>query len=197
MKNFILSALLTSFPLVASEDKPWIEQANKNVSEDAANWLREAMSEELSKKQKVVTSSNDLEKECQSCVVSKNVDPKLYIFVSFSMPESAWHSLSKEAALIDGAFVLQGLPSNSFSELSKKLYVMKKNGLSVDVQINPKLFEDYAVTAVPTFLVTEGKAFDKISGHVSLSFALDLIEKNGETSIATDLKCLLKERGRL
>lgn len=93
--------------------------------------------------------------------------PKLYIFMSFSVPKQVWQDLWKQVGRTPFQFVLRGLPDNSFQKLAEKI---KDYGCSVI--INPDLFSKFGVTAVPTFIsVHKGRA-KGVSGNISLDCAM-------------------------
>ena len=100
-------------------------------------------------------------------------DTTLYVFVSFSMPEEAFLALSNEIVRVGGVMVLRGLPGNSFKNLAVKIYELKKQGLRATIQVDPRLFSKYSITTVPTFVTTKDGRYDKLSGNVSLAFALE------------------------
>lgn len=104
-----------------------------------------------------------------------NGDPEtgLYIFVSFSMPDEAWISLSKEVVKVGGIFVLRGLPGNSFKQLAAKIHTLRKDGMHATIQIEPRLYKKFAVEKVPCFVSVDGDSYDKLSGNVTLSYALE------------------------
>jgi type-F conjugative transfer system pilin assembly protein TrbC len=112
--------------------------------------------------------------------ISSNHETKLYIFVSFSMPNETFPALSKELEKADGVFVLRGLPENSFKKLAEKIYTLRKQGINATFQLDPLLFHKYNIEKVPTFVTIGDKHFDKLCGNVSLRFALEKI--NSETA---------------
>ena len=100
-------------------------------------------------------------------------DPKIFVAISFSVPDNVWISLSKELEKEGGVFVLRGLPNNSFSELAAKLLSLKKSGVNAAIQLNPIFFQTHQITNVPAFIVKAGDEFNKISGNISLKSALE------------------------
>jgi type-F conjugative transfer system pilin assembly protein TrbC len=131
------------------------------------------------------------EKKCLSCTrdfthVSENLSPVL-VFASFSMPDGLWVSLSQEVEKIGGTFILQGIPDNSFKELANKIYQLRQKGVKADIQLHPKLFDQYGIKRVPTFVVVDDQKWDKLSGSVSLEYVLKEITKNGECKIAAQI----------
>ena len=119
--------------------------------------------------------------------------PQVVVFASFSMSDGVWLALSQEIEKVGGAFVLQGLPSNSFKELAAKIYHLRQKGINATIQLHPQLFEQYQVNKVPTFMVIEGNHWDKLAGNISLKYALEVIKNKGECQIATQLLQALQE----
>ncbi|MBX9744159.1 MAG: type-F conjugative transfer system pilin assembly protein TrbC, partial [Chlamydiales bacterium] len=102
---------------------------------------------------------------------------RLLVFVSFSMPLVALKNLSEEINSKlphpSTTLVIRGLVENSFKKTGEKI-----GQLSCGVDINPKAFEEYGVTRVPTFiLVRDDKEVSRISGNVSLSFANEKLQE--------------------
>nr|WP_253308669.1 type-F conjugative transfer system pilin assembly protein TrbC [Rickettsia endosymbiont of Ceutorhynchus assimilis] len=98
---------------------------------------------------------------------------QIYIFVSFSMPDSALKSYDIEAEQKGVRLVMRGLKNNSFVETKAKA---DEIGISFD--INPNLFEKYQITSVPAIIVnSEDKGVKKLTGHISLHDALEIMHK--------------------
>jgi type-F conjugative transfer system pilin assembly protein TrbC len=75
--------------------------------------------------------------------------------------------------------------------------------LGEEALIDPTLFRDYGVTAVPTFILRQAEdapgaplVFDKISGNVTLGYALSQFAEKGEVKGAHGLLAQLRERNR-
>jgi conjugal transfer pilus assembly protein TrbC len=162
--SLIHAFLLAAVPLTTPYQK---EELKKTMSELKGNNHAEKYIKELTVKGK--------------CSVTQGLktDPEtnLYLFVSFSMPDEAWISLSKEAEKIGAIFVLRGLPENSFQTLSIKMQDLRKKGMRAAVQINPRLFDRFEVSKVPCFVSLNEEKFDKISGNISLNYALKKMRK--------------------
>jgi type-F conjugative transfer system pilin assembly protein TrbC len=116
-------------------------------------------------------------KKCLVALPSvENIQTSLYVFVSFSLPEETWLTLSQEVTKVGGVLVLRGLPNNSFKQLAHKVHALREKGVLAPVQIDPKLFSKFAVTKIPCFVTTYKEDFDKLTGNVSLKFALEKME---------------------
>ena len=107
-------------------------------------------------------------------------DYSLLVFISFSMPEASLLSFAKELESCGGAFVVRGLPNNSFAEFFNKLNHLKEMGMDTPILIDPDSFEEYEVTEVPTIVLKGEQAFDKMTGNVPVSYALEIFAEKGE-----------------
>lgn len=98
---------------------------------------------------------------------------QIYIFVSFSMPDSALKSYCIEAKKIGAKLVMRGLKNNSFIDTKAKTDYI---GISFD--IDPELFKKYQITSVPAIIVDNNQGeVKKLTGHVALMKAMELMEQ--------------------
>lgn len=100
---------------------------------------------------------------------------RILIFVSFSMPESSLTALVDNLKLSGrkSTLVMRGLIDNSFKKTASKIGEME-----AEIEINPGSFEEYEITKVPTFiLLKEGKETARLSGNVTLNFAIEKLKK--------------------
>jgi len=105
-------------------------------------------------------------------------ETEFYAFVSMSMPKATLKEISEHLERIGGSFVLRGLPGGSFTDFIQEVSTLRRMDIKANIQINPDLFEDYSVTAVPTFVYLPPKKneeipeYKKIVGNVSVPWAL-------------------------
>lgn len=195
MKGWICCWCIFAVSGYADIDSSWLDEVKHRTHPQTTEWLRECLKNEFKEKkeQQALTGTR--------CLVSPSeqiAQPSLFIFISFSVPEATWLSLSKEASRLGGVtFVLQGLPENSFIELAKRLLKLKEQGLAIQVDIDPVRFRKYGITTVPTFVVQGPKSFDKLSGHISLAYALEYMAQRGETEDARQFHDRLNEEKKL
>lgn len=121
-------------------------------------------------------------------------DYQVFVFMSFSVPDAAWISLSKELEQVGGVFVLRGLPGQSFQTLASRTLHLKEKGVKAPIQLDPQRFLAYQIDQVPSIVVAEDQIFDKLSGNVSLCFALQRMAESGETKMAKTLHHLLEKQ---
>ncbi|NBT85995.1 MAG: type-F conjugative transfer system pilin assembly protein TrbC [Alphaproteobacteria bacterium] len=102
-------------------------------------------------------------------------DSTVYIFVSFSMPKETLKTLALEAKKHNVVLVIRGLIENSFL---KTATFLKELGESVI--LDPLLFREYNVAVVPTFIEKSQGGHSKISGNITLAYALSKFKEGGQ-----------------
>lgn len=162
----------------------WVNPASTRTDPNTINWIKEHLKNDPQIMATKSGSSTDLSKfgktKCTNNSVDDDVDSPIYVLISFSVPLESWVSLSKEMEKLGGVFVLRGAPENSFKTLSHKILSLNDFGVTAPIQIHPKLFSEFDVKVVPTIIVRNGDKFDKISGNISLSYALEKIATQKE-----------------
>lgn len=108
-------------------------------------------------------------------------EDSLRVFASFSMSDTALLSFSKALEKTGGTLVFRGLPENSFQAFAQKILDLKKKGMGAQVSVDPESFEKFQIKNVPTICLTFQEDVDKISGNVSLQYALSRFSEKGET----------------
>ena len=185
----IVYCLITSLFCYADDDS-WIKQAANRSDPEAIEWLKQHLidfppekSASIQEIQKII-----VKKECFNCSsdAAQEIfsDPQVFVFMSFSIPDETWLSLSRELEKVGGIFVIRGLPNQSFKELAAKILSLKEKGVNSPIQLDPKKFQAYQLTSVPMFLIEEEKSYDKLMGNVSLKFAIEMMAQQGETLAA-------------
>ncbi len=117
----------------------------------------------------------------------------LFVFTSFSTPIETWKEYSYHLEQLGGAFVLRGLPNNSFEELQKKILEIRKAGIRAQILLDPEAFEKYEITAVPTLILIQDSKYDKSVGNVHIPYILTLFSESGDTK--EQALQLLKQKG--
>lgn len=128
--------------------------------------------------------------------------PQLLIFVSFSMPLEVLKALASQAGQAGGKLVLRGLVNGNFKDTAEKIKELQKDIID-EVIIDPTLFEAYQVEIVPTFVLRRERTdkiektsyHDRLSGNISLEYALEQFTSSGNTSQeATHLLKILRKK---
>jgi type-F conjugative transfer system pilin assembly protein TrbC len=170
---YFLLFLSTDTLCMAEDHKVWALQQQEKSQEVIKSYQEEALN--------LKNQSLSL-KECSThhslgCSKLQNLKPiktqqefsdsSLYIFVSFSMPKETLKALAVEAKRHNAVLVIRGLTHNSFL---KTAIFLKELGESV--VLNPLLFRDYNVVVVPTFIEEHQAGYRKISGNITLAYAI-------------------------
>ena len=115
--------------------------------------------------------------------------PDLLIFVSFSMPREALIRTIEQAERAGGALVFRGLKGDSMKRMGEEVRALigERN---VSVAIHPPAVQQFSIRQVPAVVIANAKAgsvmedgcskpetFAKVTGDVTLNFALDYIER--------------------
>lgn len=121
----------------------------------------------------------------------------LYVFVSFSMSDSLIREYIQDIAKTGGIVVISGLHNNNFKETVDKIEDYARVGegeLRGGVMIDPKAFETFNVSAVPTIVLSESELtqclspdcvravprHDRMMGAVSIEYALKAFARDGD-----------------
>lgn len=123
----------------------------------------------------------------------QSVDAKsndLMVFVSFSMPKAALNRIVDQAEKTGAKLVFRGLKNDSMKIMTGE--VRKLIGRrQVGVVIHPPAFQQFTITKVPSVVIAGAEAasvmddgcaqtgtFVKVSGDVTIEYALEYIERN-------------------
>ena len=126
---------------------------------------------------------------------SKNPEPKLLVFVSFSMPKASLRALAQEAGKHNAVMVIRGLKDDSFKTTQQAFLeivgvdknqdlknMINQETVNQDMQgfeVNPELFKTYNITRVPVFvLIKNTQEISRLSGNVSLDYAAKKLKEN-------------------
>lgn len=113
----------------------------------------------------------------QNNLSQNKIEPGTYVFVSFSMNDESLRSYFIEAEKHGAKLVVIGLfgdkkSRNRFAQMKAKMEQAK-----INVEINPNLFEQLNIKQVPVIaVVNKSGSVKKISGHISLSKALEIMQ---------------------
>ena len=163
--------------------EPDMAGAGKTLSDTKKNYPGEKQTEEVMKVLSVKPShASDFS---EKSATSKNEEPRLFYFFSFSMPRPSLREAAKESAAAGAVMVLRGLSGGNLRKTALRISkLVGKSG--TEAWIDPLLFECFSVGSVPQLVLAygqpvggncEGTRYVKVSGDVSLPYALGLMEK--------------------
>lgn len=119
----------------------------------------------------------------------KSGQPDLLIFVSFSMPREALVRTIEQAERAGGSLVFRGLKGDSMKRMGEEVRALIGEH-NVSIVIHPPAFQQFSIRQVPAVVIANARAgsvmedgcskpetFAKVTGDVTLNFALDYIER--------------------
>ncbi|MFA7098296.1 MAG: type-F conjugative transfer system pilin assembly protein TrbC [Gammaproteobacteria bacterium] len=126
----------------------------------------------------------------------------LLVLVSLSMPREALERTVQQAERAGATLVFRGLKGDSMMKMGEELKAIIGDR-NVSAVIHPPAFQQFAVTQVPAVVIARPEAghvldngcskaetFVKVTGDVSLDYALDYIERRSPTwaEVASDYR---------
>lgn len=111
------------------------------------------------------------------------IEPGIYILVSFSMKDEPLRAYFKEAKACGATLVMRGLVTNNTNNNYNRFANTKARTekARINIDINPNLFEQLSVEQVPVIAyVDESGNIKKISGHITLEKALEYMDVKGK-----------------
>jgi len=165
----------------------WAEELTFKTSKQMRSEMERENNQKIQERKCSMQNISEVEQELPGF-------PRLMGFISFSMPIETLLELSLQLQRVGGAFVIRGLPGNSFKLLSEKILELRERGSNIPILIDPKAFETHNVEHVPTFVLFDGNKFDKIAGNISIEHVLSRFAEKGELKGSKNLLDLYRGR---
>ena len=113
--------------------------------------------------------------------LEEQIDPGIYVFVSFSMNDVALKDYFYEANKHKATLVLRGLIGDKFSKNRFVATKEKLESLAINAEVNPVLYKKLNIKHVPVIVkVDKSGAISKVSGHITLTKALEIIGRGNK-----------------
>ena len=174
--------------LLGKLKEPDMAQAEKPLSEIKRNFPAEKEAEEIMELLSVKPKPQAVFPE-ENAATQKE-EPELFYFFSFSVPHPSLREAARESGAAGAVMVLRGLLGTDLGETVSRISEMIGR-TEAQVWIEPFLFECFSVEAVPQLVLAydylpgancEGLRYIKVSGDVSLPYALGLMEKEDKNA---------------
>ncbi|EJG2388486.1 type-F conjugative transfer system pilin assembly protein TrbC [Kluyvera ascorbata] len=192
MKNaFLKVAFIAGFSLVSTlanaseqttslQNRDWMKQ-QQSALQEFKDGLRGT---DLS--QFVPPAQQDLIAKLSSGIKQVHADdadernfPAMY-FVSLGIPEEGLLPMLSDATRLGIPATIRGWLNNDLRKTATRMFELSKKQKDIGVQIDPTLFEQYGITAVPALVVTCPGHFDVIRGSLPLQSMLQKVAEKGE-----------------
>lgn len=106
--------------------------------------------------------------------------PRAVYFVSLGIPEEGLLPMLADARRFGIPATLRGLLNNDFRQTAEKMFELSKKDKQAGVQIDPTLYQQYGIKAVPALVVTCGGKFDVLYGSLTVQQALEEVKQRGD-----------------
>lgn len=169
--------------LRSGADELYLSQKQQAIFEDAQHFATS-----------IQTKTNPL----STCTATQNSplhEPRVLVFVSFSMGEAALQQYAAEAKKAGAALVFRGLIGDSMKATVLRLQSLVQK-TKASFLIDPPAFRRFGIDKIPAVVVAKDeRSWDVVYGLTTLDYALEKISKDGETAASAAL-ALQKLRGK-
>jgi len=191
--------LMAVFPCLShagtvSEDRDFIERMQSAEAQaqkmEVPDFIKQLKNNGVSRENMNFINSLQHKQQMQY-QAAQNPQPAIQYFVSFSIPRNGLAIMLNNAAQFAVPVNIRGMINNDFRQTANTIFEMTKGSNKGGVQINPKAFRQYGITAVPALVVTCGNTFDRVSGDIRIDGLLRKVAEGGDC--ADVAKAALKE----
>lgn len=201
---YVLLACVFTGQVLATDDK-WLIESNKiinkaNKTKDLPSWLQPPSEDELSIAKEISEKSQSIQKKAFAEKVKElekdsSIDVKIakgdgmspggtvYLYISFSMPDSEIKAVIEEASNANAIVVLRGIKKGTNIKDTSLLLARLSNKVTPrpEVVIDPRPFQKYGVTVAPAMtLVREDKPALQARGIYSSKWIKERAESDPE-----------------
>ncbi|EGI9512077.1 type-F conjugative transfer system pilin assembly protein TrbC [Salmonella enterica] len=177
-----------------SEDRDFIERMQSAEAQaqkmEVPDFIKQLRNNGVSRENMDFINSLQHKQQMQYQAAQKP-QPAIQYFVSFSIPRNGLAIMLNNAAQFAVPVNIRGMINNDFRQTANTIFEMTKGSNKGGVQINPKAFRQYGITAVPALVVTCGDTFDRVSGDIRIDGLLRKVAEGGDC--ADVAKAALKE----
>lgn len=207
MNRHLITALLLSVALLCAQSVQAAEQPTVSAGDMAYMKQKQNELEQFQAQLKGVNITlpsaqqnkvSQLQNEISASQADQNSadrpTPQALYFVSLGIPEEGLLPMLQDARRFGIPATLRGLLDNDFRKTASVMFELSKKDKGAGVQIDPTLFQQYGIKAVPALVVTCKDKYDVLYGSLPVQQALEEVKRRGDCA-ATAAK-LLQEEGK-
>ena len=184
----MLSAQLFAFTAFANgetrepslQDKAWLKAQQQQLEAFKKSLQGQDFSLPVDQQTQVTQFQDSIAQQMTPETRPAQAKAEAIYFVSFSIPKEGLTLMISEARRFGIPATIRGLLDNDFRKTASALFAMSKDRKDIGVQIDPELFKQYNIRAVPALVVTCGNHYDVISGNILIKAALGEIARSGD-----------------
>jgi conjugal transfer pilus assembly protein TrbC len=121
--------------------------------------------------------------------------PQALYFVSLGIPEEGLLPMLADARRFGIPATLRGLLDNDFRKTASVMFELSKKDKEAGVQIDPTLYQQYGIKAVPALVVTCKGNYDVLYGSLPVKQALEEVVRRGDCA-TTAIQLLKTAEGK-
>lgn len=163
---------------ISPQDRAWMKDQQQALQEFKDNLQGQMMSLPPAQQSLVNQFSSGIQQSAQEQGGERDF-PAMY-FVSLGIPEEGLLPMLGDASRLGIPATIRGWLNNDLRKTAARMFELSKKDKNIGVQIDPTLFQQYGITAVPALVVTCLGHFDVIRGSLPLQEMLKKVAKEGE-----------------
>lgn len=189
MKNMLYRALLASGLVVclsataseqtgvSAQDRAWMKQQQSELQVFKESLKDQTMS--------LPPAQQDLVTRLQQGIAQDQPDGEkktfqAIYFVSLGLPHEGLLPMLQDAHRYGIPATIRGLLNNDLRQTASAMFELTKEDKNIGVQVDPTLFSDYHITAIPALVVNCPGHSDVIRGSLPLKDALQKVAEKGD-----------------
>ncbi|OAD97952.1 type-F conjugative transfer system pilin assembly protein TrbC [Pantoea sp. OXWO6B1] len=190
MKTFLMTVLVLgtalSFaraaeqPAAGQNDVAWMKQQQRDLELFKKQLQGTNIALPDAQQGRVTTFQNEIAAAQAEQNSASRETPRAVYFVSLGIPQEGLLPMLEDARRFGIPATIRGLVDNDFRKTASMMFDLSKKDKQAGVQIDPTLFRQYGIKAVPALVVTCGAEFDVIYGSLELKQALKEVQQRGD-----------------
>ena len=191
MKTFLMTALMLSAvlpcaaraavqPVVSGDDMAYMKQQQRDLALFKSQLQGMNITLPAAQEGRVAQLQNDIAASQADQNSASRATPEAIYFVSLGIPEEGLLPMLADARRFGIPATLRGLLDNDFRKTASAMFELSKKDKQAGVQIDPTLYQQYGIKAVPALVVTCGGRFDVLYGSLPVKQALEEVKQRGD-----------------
>ncbi len=177
---FCASAQATEQPTISGNDMTYMKQQQRELELFKSQLQGTNITLPDAQQGRVAQMQNDIAAAQADQNSASRPAPRAVYFVSLGIPEEGLLPMLADARRFGIPATLRGLLNNDFRQTAEKMFELSKKDKQAGVQIDPTLYQQYDIKAVPALVVTCGGKFDVLYGSLPVQQALEEVKQRGD-----------------
>jgi conjugal transfer pilus assembly protein TrbC len=178
---FCVPAVMASPPQGMSvQDKDWLKKQQQALAEFKETLAGQVPGLPPEQQQRVDTLQQSIRTSQGGQENNEKRTFEAIYFVSLGIPREGLLPMLQDANRYGIPATLRGLLDNNFRKTAEVMFDLTKEDNKAGVQIDPTLFSDYHISAVPALVVNCPGHSDVIRGSLPLKEALEKVAEKGD-----------------